>query len=211
MSLPTERYGCVLADPPWMHTSIRAGHGNGLAADQYACMSTDDICRLDPWVASVTEPRCVLFLWATSAMLPDALRVMAAWGFAYRTVAFTWVKLQPSPLKGAALRQAMDAGRAIIPYHGSPYLLAFGNGRYTRAGAEFCLLGTRGEAAVDSRGERQVIVAPRREHSRKPDEQYTRIEALYPTRRRLEMFARRRRTGWAAWGNEIRQQEATKQ
>jgi len=116
----------------------------------------------------------VLALWAISPMLPDALRVMESWGFRYKTVLFVWVK-----------------GR-------------IGLGYYTRAGAELCLLGTRGGllSRID-RGVPQVIHAKPREHSRKPDEAAERLERLFGDIPRIELFARAKRPGWEVWGDEL--------
>lgn len=200
-------YNCVMADPPWNHESWRAGVGNGLASSHYELMSTADVAALSPFLDRVTAPRCVLFLWVTQAMLDDGRAVMASWGFTYKTIAFVWVKLSEAPLRGAAWRRAQAEGREIVPYKSEPYLLAFGNGHYTRAGAEICLLGTRGGGhRPESKAERQVILAPRRRHSAKPLEAYERIEAMYPTYHRLELFARTPRRGWAGWGKELQQQ-----
>ena len=127
-------------------------------------------------VADWAAPDCALFLWATDPSLPQALEVISAWGFAYKTVAFTWVKTTKD---------------------GSGFPI--GCGYWTRANPEMCLLATRGRPQRLSRSVRQLLFAPRREHSRKPDEAYTRIEALV-SGPYLEMFARSRRQGWESWG-----------
>jgi N6-adenosine-specific RNA methylase IME4 len=114
-------------------------------------------------------------------MLTAALGVIQAWGFEYKTAAFVWAK----PTKNGAG-------------------WAFGNGYWTRANTEPCLLATRGRCGRLrlSRAIRQLILAPRRAHSRKPDEVYGRIEALVPGPY-LELFARGRRLGWDSWGYEV--------
>src|ERR1700730_15421763 len=127
-------------------------------------------------VADWAAGDCVLFLWATDPLLPRAFEVIAAWGFAYKTVAFTWAKTTKD-----------GAGFPI------------GCGYWTRANPEQCLLATRGRPQRLSRAVPQLIISPRREHSRKPDEAYERIEALVPGPY-LELFARAPRAGWAAWG-----------
>lgn len=115
---------------------------------------------------------CAMFMWVVDTHIPQALQLMDGWGFKFKTVAFVWSK--PS----------------------------IGMGWWTRKDAEICLLGTRGSPPRQSKGVRQTIFAPRREHSRKPDEIYDRIEKLVAGPY-LEMFARQRRAGWDAWGNEI--------
>jgi site-specific DNA-methyltransferase (adenine-specific) len=122
----------------------------------------------------------VLFLWATYPMLPEAFKVIAAWGFTYKTTAFTWVKTNPS-------------GRGF----------ALGLGYWTRANPEICLLATKGAPKRRRMDVPNLIVSPRREHSRKPDEARDRIVALCGVVPRLELFARQRTIGWKVWGNEV--------
>jgi N6-adenosine-specific RNA methylase IME4 len=118
-------------------------------------------------------------MWATNPTLPQALEVITAWGFTYKTVAFTWAKTTKD---------------------GSGFPI--GCGFWTRANPEMCLLGTRGHPKRLSASVRQLIVSPRREHSRKPDEIYDQIEELVAGPY-LELFARSQRPGWDAWGNEV--------
>lgn len=115
----------------------------------------------------------VLFLWTTVPILPRALEVMTAWGFTYKS-SIVWVKDR------------------------------IGTGYWVRNKHEFLLIGTKGAipAPAPSARPESVIVAPIREHSRKPDEVYALIERVYPTLPKIELFARTRRDGWAAWGNE---------
>jgi N6-adenosine-specific RNA methylase IME4 len=170
-------FGAIYADPPWAFaTYSHKGKGRSPEA-HYDCMGLDAIKALP--VADWAGQDCALFLWATDPSLPQALEVISAWGFVYKTVAFTWVKT------------TMDGSGFPI-----------GCGYWTRANPEMCLLATRGRPQRLSRSVRQLLVAPRREHSRKPDEAYTRIEALI-SGPYLEMFARSRRQGWASWGIEV--------
>jgi len=126
----------------------------------------------------VGAPDYALFLWAIDPMLPQALDVTAAWGFTFKTVAFYWAK----------------RCRASDGWH-------IGTGYWSRANPEQCLRGTRGSPMRLSRSVRRLVVAPVREHSRKPDEVAQSIQQLVPGPY-LEMFARERRFGWDAWGNE---------
>jgi N6-adenosine-specific RNA methylase IME4 len=111
-------------------------------------------------------------------MLPQALDVARSWGFRYTNVAFDWVK-------------TTKAGEPTI-----------GMGYYTRTGPEQCLLAIRGKPQICSHAVRQVIMAPRREHSRKPDEFYRRVEDLFPGPY-LDLFARGRWDGWLVWGDQV--------
>ena len=174
---PTKKYQIILADPPWtFRVWSKKGAGRS-AASHYDVMSLRDICNLP--IKSITAKDAVLLLWAVPPNFPEALEVIDTWDFTYKTFAFTWVKLNQD---------------------GSPFM---GMGHYTRANAEVCLLATKTKGKVLprlSRGVRQVILSPRREHSRKPDEQYGRIEQLFGDVPRIELFARHTRPGWDCWG-----------
>jgi N6-adenosine-specific RNA methylase IME4 len=176
----------IYADPPWrlknwsMEEEARPGErwARRRGPAPYPCLNTEQIAVLP--VHSIAAADCVLFLWATYPMLSAALAVIAAWGFVYKTVAFTWVKLNPSG-------------------HG----FHFGMGYWTRANPEICLLATRGRPKRLSRSVPNLIVSPRREHSSKPDEVRDRIVALCGDVPRIELFARKRTPGWSVWGNEV--------
>ena len=171
---PRRDYAVLYADPPWTFATYSA-KGRGRCADaHYDVMSIEALKALP--VSEWAADDCALLLWATSPLLPRALEVMAAWGFTYKSVAFTWAKENKR----------------------SPGFFV-GLGFWTRANCEYCLLGTRGSPKRRARDVRQLIVAPRREHSRKPDEAYDGIERLLGGPY-LEMFARHAREGWDAWG-----------
>lgn len=175
------KFDVIYADPPWHYNSRRASAGifGGGAGFHYPTMNDDEICALP--VAEISATNAVLFLWVTFPHLQTGLRVIDAWGFTYKTCAFTWVKLNPT-CKG----------------------VFFGVGYYTKSNAEICLLATRGKILTPAVNDiSQVIVAPRREHSRKPDEAWRRIQRLYPDQSRIELFARETREKWACWGNEL--------
>jgi N6-adenosine-specific RNA methylase IME4 len=174
-------YQIIAADPPWQFQTWSARGGGRSALRYYPTMSTDAICSLP--VAKIAASQSVLFLWTIFTRLPDALDVMACWGFVYKTVAFTWVKTNKD---------------------GSPFM---GLGYYTRQNAEVCLLGVRGASRLSASSLQRVaadvssvVLSPRREHSRKPNEVYQRIERLFGPAKRLEMFAREARPGWTPWG-----------
>lgn len=177
----------ILADPAWRYKNRTP---RGAAENHYATMTVERICRIP--VAQIAAPDAALFLWATWPLLPDALRVIEAWGFVYKTCAFAWVKTTKA---------------------GNP---AMGLGKWTRGNTEPCLLATRGRPERIDMGVPQVILdetfteetlfAPRAEHSAKPPEARDRIVRLLGDRPRLELFAREHTPGWAAWGNDPRLQ-----
>ena len=169
-------YPVILADPPWRYRTWKGDRGSRTAESYYPTLSTDELAALP--VGALAAPDCALFLWATAPCLPDALRVLGAWGFRYVTVAFSRVKTTRT---------------------GTP---AFGLGHYTRGNAELVLLGVRGRMKPRDRGVSSVVLAPRGEHSEKPEEVRRRIERLYPGPH-LELFARRPAPGWDTWGNEV--------
>ena len=140
-------------------------------------MSLDDVKKLP--VAEWAADDSILLLWVTDPLLEKAFDVIRAWGFTYKTVGFYWVKQNRS---------------------GSGFFT--GLGFWTRANPEQCLLATRGSPKRKSADVPKLVVSPRREHSRKPDEMYDLIErpADGPY---LELFARNSRPGWDAWGTQV--------
>ena len=171
---PVGGFDLIMADPPW-HFNLRSELGEEKSAQaQYDCMSLDQIKRMP--VEVLAAPNSVLWLWATNPMLPQALEVISAWGFTFKTSGH-WVK------------------RTV---NGK---LAFGTGYLLRCAGEPFLIGTRG-APKTARNVRSVIEGPIREHSRKPDEAFAEAEKLMPEARRIELFSRETRDGWANWGNE---------
>jgi N6-adenosine-specific RNA methylase IME4 len=170
----------ILADPPWSYYAWdeNTGPQGRTAAKHYQTMTVEDIAALP--IAKLGQENCALFLWAVWPDIFRAQEVIGAWGFRYATIAWVWVKLNPSS----------------IGFH-------YGLGNYTRANTEPCLLGIRGSMPPAVKDVQALIVSPVREHSRKPDEQYGKIERLYPGVPKVELFARRKWTGWDTWGDEI--------
>ena len=165
------RYKTIYADPPWLELG-------GRGADRYySLMTTEQIKKLKvngKLVSEIAEENAHLYLWTTNNFLPDALKVMKAWGFQYKTMV-TWVK---------------DS---------------FGLGYYFRGQTEHCLFGVRGKLPRKDKTTkiqgRTVLIAPKREHSRKPEEMRKVIELIsYPPY--IELFSRRKVEGWDSWGNE---------
>jgi N6-adenosine-specific RNA methylase IME4 len=181
---PKHHYGAILADPPWIFDVWGDSADSNRSAEQhYDCMTTAEISNLP--VAALAADDCVLFLWICWPMMPQALDVMKAWDFTYKTCAFSWMKADASQVD-------------MFPDN---YPVQVGTGYWTRANSEVCLLGTRGSPKRINNDVRQGIIAPRREHSRKPDGVHERIERLVAGPY-LELFARQRRSNWSAWGNE---------
>jgi N6-adenosine-specific RNA methylase IME4 len=177
----SKHYKVIYADPPWTFaTYSHKGKGRSPEA-YYDCMTIADIKALP--VADWAADDCVLFLWTTDPLLEKAFEIIRAWGFTYKTVGFYWAKLRKPELF----------------YNDASFFT--GLGFWTRANPEPCLLATRGNPHRRSANVRKLIVSPRREHSRKPDGAYERIETLCEGPY-LEMFARFARPGWDRWGIE---------
>ncbi len=206
MNLPEGKFGCILADPPWRFTTYSA-KGRGRSPDglltpeqmrnlsrtnsperHYATMTLDEIKSLP--VGDVAAKDCVLLLWIVDPLLPEALEVGKAWGFKYKTTGFVWAKER---------RVTSKRARDMELDHHKQFPM--GTGYWTRANPELCLLFTRGKPKRLSAAVRKLLIAPRREHSRKPDQQYRDIEQLVAGPY-LELFARTEREGWTSWGNQ---------
>jgi N6-adenosine-specific RNA methylase IME4 len=169
------KYSLISADPPWRFVT-RSDKGHGKSPEShYPCMSLDAIKALP--VAALAAPDCALIMWGTFPLLPAALDTLDAWGFRYCT--------------GGAWAKQSSTGRK----------LAFGTGYVYRSAAEFWLVGKRGNPKARSRSIRNLILAPVREHSRKPDQMHTDLESLFDGPR-CELFARQARPGWDIWGNQ---------
>lgn len=183
--LPPGQYACIAADPAWHHrTRSPKGINRRHPSRHYPTMSLAEICAMP--VKAVAAKDCHLFLWTTWPHLQEALQVMQAWGFRYSSCFLTWVKLNPT--KGD-----------VIWFDVSDFHV--GTGYTSRKNTEILLLGRRGNPKRLSKGVRELMIAARREHSRKPDETFARIEAYCPGPR-LELFARESRAGWVTWGNQ---------
>jgi N6-adenosine-specific RNA methylase IME4 len=173
------RYGAIYADPPWHFRNWSAKGTGRNAVSHYDCLDFDALAALP--IAELAADDCALFLWAVDPLLPRAFDLLRAWGFEYKTVAFYWVKL--------------NASRR----HEADYFT--GLGYWTRANPEQCLLATRGKPSRKAKDVRRLIVEPRREHSRKPDQVRERVERLVDGPY-LELFARETKPGWQCWGDQ---------
>lgn len=173
------RFATVLADPPWRFTN-RTGKvaPEHRRLSRYGTMTLDDIRALP--VADMLAPVAHCYLWVPNALLPDGLAVLAAWGFAYKSN-IVWHKIR---------KDGGSDGRGV--------------GFYFRNVTELVLFGVRGKnARTLAPGRRQVnlLATRKREHSRKPDEIFSIIEACSPGPR-IELFARGTRPGWEVWGDQ---------
>jgi N6-adenosine-specific RNA methylase IME4 len=173
------RFATILADPPWRFTN-RTGKmaPEHRRLSRYGTLTLDEIAALP--VGRIAAERAHLYLWVPNALLPEGLRVMEAWGFRYKSN-IVWHKVR---------KDGGSDGRGV--------------GFYFRNVTELLLFGVRGkDVRTLAAGRRQVnlLATGKREHSRKPDEQYPIVEACSrgPF---LELFARGVREGWATWGNQ---------
>jgi N6-adenosine-specific RNA methylase IME4 len=173
------RFKTIMADPPW-----RFQNSTGKVApehkrlNRYGTLSLPEIQALP--VASLAEDTSHLYLWVPNALLPDGIAVMQAWGFTYKSN-IVWHKIR---------KDGGSDGRGV--------------GFYFRNVTELILFGVRGKNArtlAPGRSQVNMIQTRKREHSRKPDEQYEIIEACSPGPY-LELFGRGVRKGWATWGNQ---------
>ena len=184
------KFQIIYADPPWKYDDSRTSKSMGMARSAYEVMPLEEIMALP--VQDICDDNCFLFLWATLPKLREAIAVIEAWGFRYITIVFTWVKLNPNG-------KVESVGKDII-LRGGVYS---GLGHWTNANAELVLLEKKGHPRRDARNVKQIIFAPRREHSRKPDEVRDRILKLVGDLPRIELFARQKVEGWDVWGNEV--------
>jgi len=188
MKLENQKYNLIYADPAWQHKTWSKKGLEG-RPQHYPRMTLKEMCALP--VNELATDSCHLFMWTTGPHMEQAFKVLKAWDFKYSGMGFTWIKLN----KKATSLFYMDSD------------LFMGGGYTTRKNAEFCLLAKKGKPKRISKAVREVIISPRREHSRKPDEIYNRIEqfCIGPY---LELFARNKRSGWDSWGNETDKFEA---
>lgn len=183
--LPRNHFGAILADPPWGF-EVWSGPEKKVASRgtvaPYQTMEMDDIAALP--VADLLAGDAVLFMWVVWPTLPEALKIIDAWGFKYKTCGFCWLKADPYRLWG--LEEDIRMGL----------------GYWTRSNSEVCLLATKGKPKRRDNSVRQGIIASIQQHSRKPDGIHERIERLVAGPY-LELFARQStRPGWTFWGNE---------
>jgi N6-adenosine-specific RNA methylase IME4 len=185
--LTEDVYGAILADPPWHFKTYDKKQSIPHRQDEqpYQTMTRKKLIRLP--VYDLAAKDAILFMWVIDSHLDQGLELGKLWGFKYKTRAFEWFKIK----KGAT------------PFIGEMESdLRIGMGYWSRKQCESCLLFTKGHPKRLHTDVRQAIFAPIREHSRKPDEIYPRIERLVGGPY-VELFARYWRPGWDGWGDEL--------
>ena len=183
-----KKFGVICPDFPWSFEAF-SGKGKQRAAEsKYDTMTLAEMMAMAPLIAQLAAPNCALMFWTTCNHLPDALELIKACGFEYKTVEFFWLKTYPNT--------------EVITLDGEG--LFWGMGYSSRANTELVLYAIKGKPKRMTEEVHQVVIAPVSEHSEKPV--YRRIERLYRGPY-LELFARRPREHWFCWGNEISQNE----
>lgn len=178
-------FKCIVADPPWPYNSRGPAsskehrpnsHGAAPSSvERYGAMSIEELCAMD--VAGMAEKNAHLYLWTTNSFMVEAHEVARSWGFEPKTIV-TWVKKKPD---------------------GTPSMKT---GFYYRGATEHCLFCVRGSLRLKGPPHATVFETPRLPHSVKPDYFYEMVESQSEGPH-LELFARRKRTGWFAWGNQV--------
>ena len=191
VGLRRAHYACIVADPASKfssYTSIQSANPSSRRDNErhYRVMAFDELAALP--VRDLAAPTgCHLFVWTSGPFLPQAIALVSAWGFKYSTRAFTWLKT----------KRGWDG---VSPLAEDDFHI--GLGLTVRHQTEMVLLGRRGNCRRQRKDVRELILAPRREHSRKPDEFYRRVEA-YCEGPYVDLFAREQRPNWDCWGDEI--------
>lgn len=170
-----KKYSIIYADPPWDYNDKGC---NGAAEKEYNTMSLDEICELP--ISQIADKNCVLFIWATYPKIDEALKVIEAWGFKYKSIGFQWIKLNKNEIG-----------------------CYFGLGRWTRGNTEPCLIAVKGKPKRISASVSQLVFAPITKHSEKPPVVRKKIIELIGDLPRIELFARQQADGWDCWGNEV--------
>lgn len=189
--LPEEKYDIIYADPPWDYNGkmqfdksgkIKENHAWGkrifisAAKFKYPTIKTEVLKQIP--IVEIAREDCILFMWTTNPHLAQAIELGQEWGFEYKTIAFVWDKQNHNP------------------------------GQYTLSSVELCLLFKRGRIPTPrgARNIRQLVSVPRGAHSEKPIEVQQGIELMFPTQRKIELFARNKPEGWDVWGLDVREE-----
>ncbi len=172
---PKKKYSIIYADPPWRYQDKGC---NGNCEAHYPTLSIKDLCLLP--VKEIADENCILFLWSTYPMLQEAIQLIDAWDFKYKTIAFQWIK----------------TNKRSIGYF-------YGLGRRTRGNTEPCLLAAKGKPKRINNSISQLIVSPIQGHSKKPDIVRDRIVDLIGDLPRIELFSRNSTNNWDVWGDEV--------
>jgi N6-adenosine-specific RNA methylase IME4 len=186
-----KRYKAILCDPPWKYLT-RSAKGMGKSPDRhYKTMTLDELKALP--VRDLCDKNCVMFMWVIDTHLDQAFELVKAWGFTYKTVGFYWAKTNTA---GDKFPMGTGHWTRANPEHA--YEAYFGE---TEQEVERCFLNTVGAPKRVNAGVPRLIVSPRREHSRKPEDIWGRIEKLVDGPY-LEMFGREQHGEWTVMGDE---------
>jgi len=184
IDLPNKKYNIIYADPPWHYGSKSAvnnttGRAIKPLSDHYSTMSLQELKNMP--IKNMTKDDAACFMWVTDSHIDEALEVLRSWGFAYKTIAFNWVK---TTSKGNYCKN-------VAPW--------------TMKSSEICLLGIKGRMTKYKQANNieSLVIAQRTQHSQKPNEVRKRIEDLFGDLPRIELFARQKTDGWDVWGDEI--------
>jgi len=172
-----KKYQIIYCDPPWLYND-RKGCNPKLGGFKYPPMADEAICSLP--VGKIVDEHCALALWSTMPKLPEAIKVIDAWGFKYITCLFNWVKLNP---KGSGIYSGL--------------------GHWVNGNAELCLFGKKGRPKRMVKNVKQIQMYPRGRHSAKPPQIRDEIVRLFGDVPRIELFAREKTPGWDVWGDEV--------
>jgi N6-adenosine-specific RNA methylase IME4 len=187
-ALPGKKFDIIYADPPWHYNGKMQFDKTGKGVEEidlskkifissavfkYPTLRLDELKAIP--VSVIAKDDCLLFMWTTNPHLAQAIELGKEWGFEYKTVAFVWDKMKHNP------------------------------GQYTLSNCELCLLFKRGRIPRPrgARNIQQLVRLPRGEHSAKPIEVATAIERMFPTQKRIELFARIPLEGWESWGLDL--------
>jgi N6-adenosine-specific RNA methylase IME4 len=193
--LPNKKYDIIYADPPWDYggkmqfdksgkKDVNVSWKNAIfisaANFKYPTLKTKEMMRIP--INEVAKDDCLLFMWVTNPHLEQGIELGKAWGFEYRTVAFVWDKMVHNP------------------------------GQYTMSYCELCLVFKRGRipAPRGARNVKQLVRVSRGDHSEKPIEVLKSIELMFPTQKKIELFARHKPRGWDVWGLDVREEFAAR-
>ena len=186
--LPNKKFDIIYADPPWHYNgklqfdksskskekiNISKKIFVSTANFKYPTLKTSKLMKIP--IHEIAKNDCLLFMWTSNPHLTQAIELGKAWGFEYRTVAFVWDKMNHNP------------------------------GQYTLSNCELCLVFKRGRIPRPrgARNIQQLVRSPRKEHSEKPIEVIQAIEKMFPSQKRIELFARKKVKGWDSWGLDI--------
>jgi site-specific DNA-methyltransferase (adenine-specific) len=176
---PNKKYQIIYADPAWSYKDTQISGGTAFfgASVRYPTINNKDIMNLP--VIDISDRDCVLFIWATSPLLVEAIETIKSWGFRYKTIAFCWNKQSKN------------------------HKWISNMGRWTMGNIELCLLAVKGKPHRIVKNVKQLVIAERKRHSEKPQEVRNRIVELMGNLPRIELFARQKTEGWDVWGNEV--------